>query len=64
MSDPTDFLDFLGDEKLSDSEGLKKQLSSEIDLIRDALSMVTMFATESFKAGTILLQELEQQKQD
>ena len=60
MEEQNDFMDFLSDEKISDPEALKKQLSSEIDLIRDALSMVTMFATETIKAGGILLKELEQ----
>lgn len=39
-------------------EELKNMLDSEIQIIRDSLSMVNMFFGESFKVGAYFLQEI------
>ncbi len=40
-------------------EQLKKQLVSEIDVMREVMIVLNMFLGEPLKAGTAVLQELE-----
>lgn len=45
-------------------EHLKGMLTSEIDMIRDAMQIVQMFLGETMVAGVKLLQELEQKNDE
>ncbi|MFN3850913.1 MAG: hypothetical protein ACK4NY_15875 [Spirosomataceae bacterium] len=45
-------------------EHLKGMLTSEIDMIRDAMQIVQMFLGETMVAGVKLLQELEPKNND
>jgi hypothetical protein len=49
-------------EPFEDSDKVKKQLVSEIDVIRDAMVMVNMFMGEPFRIGATMLQEFESNK--
>lgn len=45
-------------------EHLKGMLTSEIDMIRDAMQIVQMFLGETMVAGVKLLQELEPRNEE
>lgn len=47
------------DDMATAPEHLKGMLTSEIDMIRDAMQIVQMFLGETMVAGVKLLQELE-----
>jgi hypothetical protein len=49
-------------EPFEGSDKVKKQLVSEIDVIRDTMMMVNMFMGEPFRLGAKMSQELESNK--
>ncbi len=51
--------DYDQDEPFELGDHLKKQLVSEIDVIREAMIVVNMFLGEPLKAGAAMLQEME-----
>ncbi|MCU0325231.1 MAG: hypothetical protein MUF45_08260 [Spirosomaceae bacterium] len=52
------------DDMATAPEHLKGMLTSEIDMIRDAMQIVQMFLGETMVAGVKLLQELESKNND
>lgn len=52
------------DDELKAPEALKEMLVSEIELIRDAMTIVNMFVGEPMLAGVKYLQEFEPKKND
>ena len=58
----SNFDDFEDDDTMMAKEALKEMLVSEIEIIRDTLSIVNMFFGENLKAGFKMLQELEPNK--
>lgn len=58
----SNFDDFEDDDTLMAKEALKEMLVSEIEIIRDTLSIVNMFFGENLKVGFKMLQELEPNK--
>ncbi len=50
------------DDELKAPEALKEMLVSEIELIRDAMTIVNMFVGEPMLAGVKYLQEFESKK--
>jgi hypothetical protein len=57
-------IDDFDDDNLKAPEALKEMLVSEIELIRDAMTIVNMFVGESMLAGVKYLQEFEPKKND
>jgi hypothetical protein len=49
-------------ESFEGSDKVKRQLVSEIDVIRDTMVMVNIFMGEPFRLGAKMLQELESNK--
>lgn len=57
-------IDDFDDDELKAPEALKEMLVSEIELIRDAMTIVNMFVGEPMLAGVKYLQEFEPKKND
>lgn len=57
-------IDDFDDDNLKAPEALKEMLVSEIELIRDAMTIVNMFLGENMLAGVKYLQEFEPKKND
>ncbi len=55
-------IDDFDDDDLKAPEALKEMLVSEIELIRDAMTIVNMFVGEPMLAGVKYLQEFEPKK--
>lgn len=49
-------------DKFDQADRLKKQLVSEIDIIRETMTMANMFMGEPFRIGLKLLEELQTNK--
>ena len=54
--------DDFDEDDLKAPEALKEMLASEIELIRDAMTIVNMFVGEPMKAGVRYIQEFESKK--
>lgn len=55
-------LEDFDDEDLKAPEALKEMLVSELDLIREVMTIVNMFLGEPMKASLMYLQEFEPKK--